>query len=109
MYRVTTPTHTFTLPIQTSTCKEVEVTYKQNDHVERFHYQDQTLPEGMTLDGKNVIIHFTQEQTKRFLPIYPIAAQVRVLTNDDEVFASQMFTLYIDDVLSERILADDES
>ena len=27
MYRVTTPTHTFTLPIQTSLCKEIQVTY----------------------------------------------------------------------------------
>jgi hypothetical protein len=29
MYRATTPTHTFTLPINTSDCLEIQVTYKQ--------------------------------------------------------------------------------
>ena len=105
MYRVTTATHIFTLPIQTGTCSEIEVTYKQSDITKTFLYENDTLPDGMTLDGKNVIIKFTQEQTKEFLSAFPVTAQVRVLTNDGDVFASQMFYISVDDTLSERILS----
>lgn len=50
MYRATTPTHTFTLPIETSTCSEILVSYKQGSVTINKHYQDSTLPEGMSLD-----------------------------------------------------------
>ena len=107
MYRVTTPTHTFTLPIQTATCKEIQVTYKQGETTILKHYQNATLPSGMTLDGKNVIIKLTQEETKAFNARFGVVAQVRVLTNDDDAFASQIFTVSVNDVLNEEILADD--
>lgn len=107
MYRVTTPTHTFTLPIQTATCDEIEVTYKQGSLVKIFHYEDNTLPEGMTLDGKDVIIKLSQTDTKAFASAFPLRVQVRVLTNDGDVFASQIFTLSVDEVLSEAVLVDE--
>lgn len=108
MYRVTTPTHTFTLPIQTSSCKEVQVTYKQNDNQLIFHYQNGTVPEGMTLNGSNVIIKLTQEQTKAFNPKVSVLAQVRVLTSDDNAYASQIFSIKVNDVLSEEILSNED-
>ena len=122
MYRVTTPTHTFTLPIETSTCKEIQVTYYQEpkknvskcvpvrtvggEYIVK-HYQNGQLPEGMTLDGKNVIIRLTQEETKLFNAGDVIKAQVRVLTNADDAFASQKFNVQVYDVLNEEILKDD--
>lgn len=107
MYRVTTPTHKFTLPIQTSTCKEIQVTYKQDEVSLIKHYQNNTLPEGMTLNGKEVIVQLTQEETKAFKPGSGIYAQVRVLTNDELAYASQMFNVFVDNVLNEEILKDD--
>ena len=106
MYRVTTPTHTFTLPIETSTCKEIQVTYRQRNRELVKHYQDSTLPSGMTLDGKNVIIRLTQEETKAF-QAKPADVQVRVLTTGEDAYASQVFKIWIDEVLNEEILSDE--
>lgn len=106
MYRVTTPTHTFTLPIQTSSCAEVQVTYKQNATSLIFHYQDGTLPDGMTFDGKKVIIRLTQEQTRAFNPRIQTLTQVRVLTNGGDAYASQIFSITVNDVLNEEVLTD---
>ena len=104
MYRVTTPTHTYTLPIETSTCKEILVSYKQNNVLIEKHYQDNTLPSGMTLDGKKVIINLTQAETKAFSS-GSISAQVRVLTIADKAFASQTFTISNKNVINEEILS----
>ena len=106
MYRVTTPYLTFTLPIQTSTCKEVLVTIKQNATVLTKHYEDETMPDGMSFDGKKVIVRLAQEETKAFNPKAQALTQVRVLTNADDAYASQMFSVSVSDVLNEEILAD---
>ena len=45
MYRVTTPTHTFTLPIETATCTEILVTYRQGKVIINKHYENGTLPD----------------------------------------------------------------
>lgn len=103
MYRVTTPTHTYTLPIETSTCKDILVSYKQNNVRLEKHYQDGTLPSGMTLDGKKVIVNLSQVETKKFVK-GSVDSQVRVLTNADKAFASQHFTISIKDVNNEEIL-----
>ena len=107
MYRVTTPTHTFTLPIETSTCKEIQVTYRQRNRELVKHYQDGVLPSGMTLDGKNVIIRLTKEETKLFDADDFVYAQLRVLTNAGDSFASREFPLFVEEVQSEEILTDE--
>ena len=104
MYRATTPIHTFTLPIETSDCKEIQVTYKQCGVTLIKHYQDNTLPSGMTLDGSQVIIRLTQEETKKFAQGKEANVQVRVLTTSDDAMASKIFKLVVNDVLNEEIL-----
>lgn len=103
MYRVTTPTHTYTLPIETSSCKEILVSYKQSNVLLEKHYQDGILPSGMTLNGNDVIVNLTQAETKAFEK-GKIDAQVRVLTNANKAFASQIFTVTHKDVINEEIL-----
>ena len=115
MYRITTPTHTYTLPMTTSSLKEIVVTYKQTlipkidlpsaSVTITKHYQDGTLPSGMTLDDKKVIIRLTQEETKQFDAKFPIVSQVRVLTNDDDSYASQYFQVDVENVLNEEVLS----
>ena len=107
MYIVTTPVNTFTLPANADTYKQIQVTYKQIEQKTVFLYKDNTLPDGMTLDGKNVVIEFTQEQTKAFIPDYPLIVQVRAMTTDGKVYASQEFSVAVNDVLNEDILTDE--
>lgn len=105
MYRATTPTHTFKMNIESSTLTEILVTYKQGDVTLEKHYQDGTLPPGMSLSGKNVAITLTQEETLMFDPGKYVKTQMRVLTNGNEVFASRMFDINLFPVLNEEILS----
>lgn len=101
-YRVTTPTHTYNLPMDTSTLSVIQVTYKQGAVSIVKQYQG-SLPRGMSLDGKKVIITLTQQETKEFKAV-PVKSQVRVLTNVGKALASQKFTINVEDVLNEEVL-----
>lgn len=103
MYRVTTPTHTFTLPIDTSECNAIQVTYKQGCNILTKEYNDGVLPSGMTLDEKDVIINLTQAETKGFTA-GTVDIQLRALTNGGKAYASQHFTVNVSQVNNEDIL-----
>ena len=60
MYRATTPTHTFTLPVNPADCDEIQVTYKQGDTTLEFHLENNILPPGMAVERNNVEITLTQ-------------------------------------------------
>lgn len=104
MYRATTPTHTFTLPMDTSNCLEILVTYKQGNVQLDKHYQDNIIPDGMTLDGADVSVRLTQQETLMFKRD-EVSAQVRVLTTQNQAMASQKFKIRVHDVLNEDILS----
>lgn len=108
MYRVTTPTHVYTLPENASTYAEILVVYKQvagskKTRIEK-HYENNILPSGMSFDGKDVIIKLTQQETQKFVADEPLQAQLRVLTQSGDVYASQSFIMTVEQVLSEEIL-----
>lgn len=104
MYRATTPTHTYKLPIQTSDCKIIKVIYKQGETKIIKYYMDNIEADGMTLDGDKVIIKLTQEETLMFNAKEPVRAQIRVLTNDDDAFASRRFRIAVNETQDEEIL-----
>lgn len=104
MYRVTTPVHTYTLPMDTSTCTEVMVTYKQGSKTLTKNYEDSTMPSGMSFDGNDVIVKLTQTETKAFRGNSTVSAQVRVLTIGGDAYASQVFIIRTMDVLNEEVL-----
>lgn len=104
MYRVTTPTHSFTLPSDTSDYTEIQVSYKQGDTKLVKHYENGQLPEGMTLDGNVVKIRLSQTETKAFSK-GQVYAQVRTLDANGDAYASVQFELYVNDVISEDILS----
>ena len=108
MYRVTTPTHIYTLPENANSYAEIQVTYRQkiNGHKVKIvkHYQDETTPDGMSFDGKNVIARLTQEETKQFGAEEPAHAQLRVLTSGGDSYTSQIFDIAVEQVLNEEIL-----
>ncbi len=105
MYRVTTPTHTFTLPDTASNYEEIQITYKQRDVEIVKHYQDETLPSGMSFDGQDVIIRLTQEETKSFKAGEKVSVQVRVLTQGNDAYASRSFNVNVYPVLNDEVLA----
>ena len=104
MYRATTPTHKFTLPIDTADCKEIQITYEQNGLQLVKHYQDGALPDGMTPDGYDVIIKLTQTETLAFTPKNKVNVQVRVLTTTDDAYASRIFGVSVSRVLNDEVL-----
>lgn len=104
MYRVTTPVHTFTLPIDTSELAEIQVTYRQGNKVLVKHYQDNTIPNGMTLNEDHVIVMLTQQETKNFSK-GAVSIQLRALTLSGRAYASQIFKITANDTLNEEILA----
>ena len=104
MFRATTPTHTFTLEVSTSTCDEILVTYKLGDVVLNKHYEDGTLPDGMTLDNKKVIIKLTQEETLMFPAGKSAEVQLRARIGTD-VLATDKFNVTVNSVLNEEILS----
>ena len=103
MFRVTTPVHTYVLPIDTSSCSVIRVAYSQGKKKLIKAYQGGVAPEGMTLDGKNVIIRLTQEETKDFSSGF-LTAQIRVLTDEGESLSSKVFRVTVDDVLDEEVM-----
>lgn len=105
MYRVTTPTHTFTLPEQAETYAEIHITYKQGGAKVIKHAQDGVIPPGMSFDDKDVIIRLEQDETKLFKAGDFVSVQVRVLTAGGDAFASQIFKCKIDDVLNDEVLS----
>lgn len=104
MYRATTPTHIFTLPEETDSYREIQVTYQQEGVILVKHYQDNTLPSGMSLEGSKVYIRLTQEETLAFNPKKGAKVQVRVMDFNSNVMASQKYPIAISTCLSEDIL-----
>lgn len=105
MYRATTPTHTFTLEIDTSTCAEVLVTYKQGKVMLEKHYEDGNVPSGMTLNGNKVIIKLTQEETNLFAHSTKADVQLRALTTSGDVLTTKIFRIDVNRVLNDEVLA----
>ena len=98
MIRATTPTHTFSLPIETSLIKEVLITYKQDDEI--------VVEKGMkdcTCVGTKVETTLTQEETRRF-SAEKVLIQLRILTNDNQALVSDVIRRYVTDVLNDVIL-----
>lgn len=103
MYRTTTPTHTFTLPIDTSECAVIKVTYLQ-DAVRLVKLkQGADISPGMTLDEDCVVINLTQEETKAFKP-GQVQVQLRALTNGGKSYQGDIDTVSVGKVLDDEIL-----
>ena len=132
--RGTTPYHNFILPILVEDIKAIYVTYLQNDEV----ILDKKILEGEEENGDFIIanlkdfenasiedlseeerescqlsLHLSQEDTLAF-HFYPAARkniaviQIRILTTDDEAFASMPINERIFGVLHDGVIPDQE-
>ena len=100
MFRATTPTHIFALPFDTSTLQEVRVTYVQNKEIILTKTEADC-----TLDGAEIKIRLTQEETLLFEGERRVEIQLRILTKDGQVMASDIMKVWANSCLDEEILS----
>lgn len=101
MFRATTPTHIFALPFDTSSLQKVQVTYTNEE-------KDiilQKTGEDCVLDGKDIKVELTQEETLLFEPERRVLIQLRVLTKSGKAMASSIYRKLARECLCEEVLA----
>lgn len=99
MIRGTTPTHIFNLPVDTSTLKEVRITYEQ--------FQRAVIEKTETdvqMEGKTITLTLTQEETLKFKHTSKVRVQLKVLTTTGAALASPIKELSVDEILNEEVL-----
>ena len=100
MFRGTTPTHTFSLPFETSLLANLYITYTDKSNV--------TLLEkdlsNCALNGKNVSVTLTQEETLLFTGRQQARLQLRAITTDGTALASKIYTVYVGETLKEGVI-----
>lgn len=100
MIRATTPTHTFNIPIEANKIQEILVTYRQ---VGRNILEKKNSD--MTNDGNAWSLTLTQQETKLFMADTKVEVQVRVLTTGGDALASKIFSVTVDRVLNDEVMA----
>ena len=102
MIRATTPTFIFRLPIDCSKITKAEVTLSQSGENKLTKQTEDCL-----MNDKKLTVTLSQEETLLFSDKADVQTQLRVLTSDDKVFASQVFSVPVIDSLSEEVLRND--
>ena len=100
MIRGTTPTHTFSIPFDTSTVSEVKITYAQDDVVVLEKRTDDC-----TLSGSQLSVTLTQDDTFLFDCKKIVEIQIRILTIDGNALASIPEKVGVSKCLDGEVLA----
>lgn len=100
MIRATTSTHKFTIPFAYEDwVSKLIITYSQMGKT----IIDKTEKD-ITHEGNTITLVLTQEETNRFFAEKTVELQMRVLTTDDRVIASDIYYLPVKDVLNDEVL-----
>ena len=99
MIRATTPTFIFKLPIDCSKIVKAEITFSQSGENKLTKQTGDCL-----MNDKKLTVTLSQEETLLFSERAAVQTQLRVLTSDDKVFASQIFSVPVTDALSVEVL-----
>ena len=99
MIRGTTPTHIFTLPLETYLIDELKISYAQS-HKEILSKSKNDC----ILEGNTIKVKLTQEETFLFDCEKNAQVQLRVKTIEGDVFGSAVSTFKIECSLSEEVL-----
>lgn len=83
----TTPTHTFELPFEGELVKKYEIIYSQRGEV----LVCKTESDGK-LEGNVITVQLSQEDTLKFDPNTLIDIQTKILTVDDKVITSDIYS-----------------
>lgn len=99
MRRGTTPTHTFTLPFETSLVAKLRVIYAQRDIVKIVKKECHA-----ELDGNTIRVKLSQNDTLRLSCNLKTEIQVKVLTHTGESFVSEIITVKTERCLIDEVL-----
>jgi hypothetical protein len=99
MRQGTTPKHTFTLPFDTSIVAKVRVVYAQRDDVKIVKTEADA-----EMQGNNLSVKLTQEDTLQLNGSLKTHIQVRVVTHDGDSFVSDIITVNTDRCLDGEVL-----
>ena len=99
MKRGTTPTHTFTLPFETSLLKTVRVVYAQLGQVILVKTGGD-----LNLSDNTVSVKLSQEDTLRFNCSHPVEIQIRVVTLLGDVHNSDIKRVSVGRCLENEVL-----
>lgn len=99
MRRGTTPTHTFTLPFDTSVVDKVRVIYAQGDIVKIVKKELDC-----ELSRNTISVKLTQAETLRLNHRLKTDIQLRVVTHSGEALASGIVTVTTTQCLSDEVL-----
>ena len=100
MIQGTTPTHIFTIPMDTSEISKLRITYTQYGHpvIER----DETHA---VMDGKEIRVTLTQEETLKLDTKTEVRLQIKILTASGALLASRVTALPVGEILNKEILS----
>lgn len=99
IFRGTTPAFKFTVPFDTAQLEEVWITLAQD----REHLQTKTLAD-CVLDGKNIGIKLTQQETLALLGGIATRIQLRVRLKDGSALASEIFAIDTQSILKDGVI-----
>ena len=99
MIKGTTPTHTFTLPFDTSMVEKVRIIYAQGENVVLVKET-----KDCNLDGMEVRTTLTQQDTFNFDDCDCVQVQIRVLTKGGDALASVIKRVGVSQVLDDEVL-----
>lgn len=95
----TTPTHTFTIPIDVSQIADLRISYAQDNNV----LLTKSL-EDCVLKSKTISVTLTQEDTLKFNSSTQIKTQLKILTTKNVVLVSKISVLLVDECLNKEVL-----
>ena len=99
MRRGTTPTHTFTIPFNTSEVSKLRVIYAQRDNIKIVKTED----DAELLDNK-IVVKLTQADTLRLNCKLKTDIQIRILTHGGDSLVSDIYTRSVKQCLSNEVL-----
>ena len=99
MRKGTTPTHIFTIPFDTAIVKEALVVYAQDD---KEVFRKDTFD--CMMDGKNIGVALTQEETLSFDHNRNVQVQLRVLTTEGDSYVSDVWVVSANQCLSKEVI-----
>lgn len=91
--------HGFTIPFDTSSVKEVLISYAQ-DYVEVFQKREKDC----TMEGNHISVQITQEESFRLVSGKRLQVQLRLLTIDNEPLITKIFTVPVEMALNKEVL-----
>lgn len=99
MFKGTTPTHMFNVPIDTSIIKEVKITYSQRDkEVLVKRTEDCTISEGL------ITTRLSQEDTFLFEGNMIVTIQMRILTRGGDALIAEPIMMAVGKCLDDEVL-----